>query len=63
MDALVNLLPLGTRLFPEDDVSDLPVRFFVAEIIREQITKKTGKKFRTKQRSWWSPSKKRKAVS
>lgn len=42
VDALVNLLPSGTPLFPEDDISDLPVRFFVAEIIREQITKKTG---------------------
>ncbi len=42
VDALVNLLPLGAPLFPEDDVSDLPVRFFVAEIIREQITIKTG---------------------
>jgi len=34
---LVNLLPKGPPLFPEDDVSDLPVRFFVAEMIREQI--------------------------
>jgi GTPase len=42
IDALVNLLPLGTPLFPEDDISDLPVRFFVAEIVREQITIKTG---------------------
>lgn len=42
VDALVSLLPVGEPLFPEDDVSDLPVRFFVAEIIREQITKKTG---------------------
>ena len=42
VDALVKLLPKGRPLFPEDDVSDLPVRFFVAEIIREQITRKTG---------------------
>jgi GTPase len=40
--ALVRLLPLGPRLFPEDDVSDLPVRFFVAEIVREQIFRLTG---------------------
>lgn len=39
---LVRLLPPGPPLYPEDDVSDLPVRFFVAEIIREQVTKLTG---------------------
>jgi GTP-binding protein Era len=37
VEVLVNMLPEGPPLFPEDDVSDLPVRFFVAEIIREQI--------------------------
>jgi GTP-binding protein Era len=36
--ALAKLLPPGPPLFPEDDVSDLPLRFFVAEIIREQVT-------------------------
>ncbi len=40
--ALMKLLPLGPPLFPEEDVSDLPTRFFVAEIIREQIINKTG---------------------
>jgi GTPase len=40
--ALLKFLPLGPPLFPEDDVSDLPVRFFVQEIIREQIITKTG---------------------
>jgi GTPase len=40
--ALVRLLPLGPPLFPEDEVSDLPTRFFVAEMIREQVTKMTG---------------------
>lgn len=39
---LVGLLPEGPSLFPEDDLSDLPVRFFVSEIIREQIIKSTG---------------------
>ncbi|MEJ2716005.1 MAG: GTPase Era [Deltaproteobacteria bacterium] len=39
---LVRLLPPGPPLYPEDDASDLPVRFFVAEIIREQVTKLTG---------------------
>ncbi len=36
--AALELLPSGPPLFPPDDVSDLPVRFFVAELIREQIT-------------------------
>jgi len=42
VDLLVKLLPAGPPLFPEDDVSDLPVRFFVAEIIREQVIVSTG---------------------
>jgi GTP-binding protein Era len=42
VQALVRLLPTGPALFPEDDISDLPVRFFAAEIIREQIMKMTG---------------------
>ncbi len=42
VESLLKLLPLGPPLFPEDDVSDLPVKFFVAEIIREQVTKLTG---------------------
>lgn len=39
---LVNMLPPGPPLFPEDDVSDLPIRFFVAEMIREQVIVSTG---------------------
>ena len=39
---LTQLLPEGPPLFPEEDVSDLPVRFFVAEIILEQVIKLTG---------------------
>jgi GTPase len=42
VEHLLKLLPTGPPLFPEDDVSDLPVKFFVAEIIREQVTKLTG---------------------
>jgi GTP-binding protein Era len=42
IEALVNLLPLSPPLFPTDDISDLPTRFFVSEMIREQIIKKTG---------------------
>jgi len=37
VEVLVGLLPPGPPLFPEDELSDLPLRFFVAEIIREQI--------------------------
>ncbi len=42
VEALIDLLPLGPPLFMEDEISDLPVKFFVEEFIREQITKKTG---------------------
>lgn len=36
------LLPESPPLFPEDEVSDMPVRFFVAEIIREQVLNMTS---------------------
>ncbi len=42
LKGLIKLLPEGTPLFPEDEISDLPTRFFVAELIREQIILKTG---------------------
>ncbi|MCA1961166.1 MAG: GTPase Era [Desulfomonile sp.] len=42
LQILVRLLPVGPPLFPEDDVSDLPVRFFVSEIVREQVIVLTG---------------------
>jgi GTP-binding protein Era len=35
------LLPEGEPLYPEDDISDRPVRFFVAELVREQILART----------------------
>jgi GTP-binding protein Era len=34
-------LPEGERLYPEDFLTDLPERFFVAEMIREQILRLT----------------------
>ena len=34
---LLNLLPEGPRLFPEDMVTDLPERFLAAEMIREKV--------------------------
>ena len=34
---LTDLLPDGQPFFPEDDITDLPTRFFVGEMIREKI--------------------------
>lgn len=34
---LLELLPVGPSYYPTDDISDRPTRFFVSEIIREQI--------------------------
>ncbi len=42
VDKLASMLPEAPQLFPEDDLSDLPVRFFVSEMIREQILRMTG---------------------
>uniref|UniRef100_A0A7C4ASY0 GTPase Era n=1 Tax=Desulfomonile tiedjei TaxID=2358 RepID=A0A7C4ASY0_9BACT len=42
MDVLRPLIPVGRPMYPEDDISDLPMRFFVGEIIREQILYLTG---------------------
>jgi GTP-binding protein Era len=39
---LEKLLPSGDPLFPEDMVTDLPVRFIAAEMIREKIVRLTG---------------------
>ncbi len=37
LSKLCDLLPENPFLYPEEDISDSPVRFFVAEIIREKI--------------------------
>ena len=37
LDKLVAALPAGPRYFPEDQVTDQPVRFMAAEIVREQV--------------------------
>jgi GTP-binding protein Era len=42
LEKVVNLLPLGPRYFAEDEVTDQPVRFMAAEIIREQILQATS---------------------
>jgi GTP-binding protein Era len=37
MEKVVQALPEGPRYFPEDQITDQPVRFMAAEIIREQL--------------------------
>jgi GTP-binding protein Era len=39
--ALVHYLPAGPRYYPEDAVTDLPERFIVGEMVREQVLKHT----------------------
>jgi GTPase len=37
LDEVTKFLPVGPRYFPEDQVTDQPLRFMCAEIIREQV--------------------------
>lgn len=37
LDAILALLPEGVPFYSEDDLSDLPTKFFVGEMIREKI--------------------------
>src|SRR5690606_11941083 len=37
IDILLELLPLGPRYFPADQVSEVNMRFIAAEVIREKI--------------------------
>ncbi len=37
LDAIVRVLPEGQPYFPSDQITDQPLRFLVAEIIREQV--------------------------
>ena len=39
--AVANALPEGPKYFPEDQITDQPERFVVAELIREQVLVKT----------------------
>jgi GTP-binding protein Era len=41
MELVCTYLPEGTPYFPEDEVTDKPVRFLASEIIREKIIEKT----------------------
>lgn len=40
-DNALNCLPIGPRYYPEDMVTDLPERFIVAEMVREQLLRQT----------------------
>jgi GTPase len=42
LEKLIRFLPEGPRYFPEDQITDQPVRFMVAEIIREQVLVETS---------------------
>ncbi|MDY6903087.1 MAG: GTPase Era [Thermodesulfobacteriota bacterium] len=42
MEAVEALLPEGFPLFPEDILTDVPVRFIAAEMIREKVFRLTG---------------------
>lgn len=41
--AILELLPEGENFYPEDQITDRPERFFAAELIREQITRRYHK--------------------
>jgi GTP-binding protein Era len=39
---IVSALPAGPRYFPDDQITDQPTRFMVAEVVREQVLLKTS---------------------
>ena len=42
LEKVIRFLPRGPRYFPEDQITDQPVRFMVAEVIREQVLVETS---------------------
>lgn len=42
-DQVLNGLPVGARFFPDDQLTDRPEKFFAAEMIREQVTRRYAK--------------------
>ncbi len=42
LSAMEKVLPVGPPLFPEDAVTDAPMRFIAAEIVREKVFRYTG---------------------
>jgi GTP-binding protein Era len=43
VETLKKYLPPSPPLFPEDQITDLPLKFFIAEIIREKVFQNTSK--------------------
>ncbi len=43
IEVLKRYIPESPPLFPEDQITDLPLKFFIAEIIREKVFKNTKK--------------------
>ncbi len=41
--AVLKILPQGENLFPDHQITDRPERFFAAELVREQLTRRYGK--------------------
>jgi GTP-binding protein Era len=41
--AVLDVLPPGENLFPDEQITDRPERFFAAELVREQLTRRYGK--------------------
>ena len=39
---IMSLLPVADPIYPEDQITDRPERFFAAEIIREKLTRRLG---------------------
>ncbi|MCR6719581.1 MAG: KH domain-containing protein [Chitinophagaceae bacterium] len=37
MEPILALLPEGEPFYPDDEISDLPTKFFVSEMIREKV--------------------------
>jgi GTP-binding protein Era len=42
-DLVLNALPEGENVYPDDQLTDRPEKFFAAEMIREQITRRYAK--------------------
>ncbi|HEC17069.1 MAG TPA: GTPase Era [Sedimenticola sp.] len=42
-DRVWALMPVGENIFPDDQLTDRPERFFAAELIREQLTRRYAK--------------------
>lgn len=42
LEAVMNMLPAGPPYYPQDQVTDLPERFIVAEMIREKVMRRTS---------------------